>query len=128
MYIYVALIKCIECVLLSSLENLHTRLDCTRVERDGFFESELHSFYNLRYVVNINMAEIDSDDENNIIQALKAMKDKPKADTPEVFMTRMDELVESKRAGKPPIPPKPVKFLFNNQEYLSLLEKTQGEN
>lgn len=47
------------------------------------------------------MAEIDSDDEKNIIEALKAMKVKPKADTPEEF-------VESKRAGKPPIPPKPV--------------------
>lgn len=89
--------------MLSSLGNLHTRLECTRVERGGFFESELHNFYNLRYVVNINMAEIDSDDKKNIIQALKAMKVKPKADIPEVFMTWMDEFVERKRAGKPSI-------------------------
>lgn len=33
------------------------------------------------------MAEIDSDDEKNIIQGLKAMKVKPKADTTEEFMT-----------------------------------------
>lgn len=73
--------------MLTSLENLHTRLECTRVEHDGFLESELHNFYNLRSVVNINMAEIDSDDEKNINEALKAMKVKPKADTPEEFMT-----------------------------------------
>lgn len=48
------------------------------------------------------MAEIDSDDEKNIIQALKTMKVKPKADTPEEFMTLMNEFVENKRAGKPP--------------------------
>lgn len=54
------------------------------------------------------MAKINSDDEKNIIQGLKAMKVKPKADTPEMLMTWMDEFVESKRAGKPPIPPKPV--------------------
>lgn len=53
------------------------------------------------------MAEIDSDDEKNI-QALKAMQVKPKADTQEKFMTWMNEFVESKRAGKPPIPPNPV--------------------
>lgn len=49
------------------------------------------------------MAEKDQDDEQNIIQALKAMKVKSKADTPEEFMTWINEFLKRKRAGKPPI-------------------------
>lgn len=41
-------------------------------------KSLLHNFYNLSYFVNINIAEINSDDEKNIFRALKAMKIKLK--------------------------------------------------